>query len=127
MDLNDEDMRRIVKEKLEAHRIESTLSSVKQRWWRPLMPAGLSALLGIGLLAIALKQPGEHSSALTGGVMFLAMAYVCFWSYRQNCISRALVGKMERLEQELEDLIGNLKAGQTERAAPEEGTAQDET
>ena len=97
-------MRAIVAEKLKAKRIAGALQSAKRRWWKPLLPAGLSAVLGAGLLAIAFKQTGDNANTLLAGVVFLAVAYMCFWVYRQNCILRALAEKLEEIEARLEEI-----------------------
>lgn len=108
--MDDQERRTIVAEKLKAKRIAGALQSAKRRWWKPLLPAGLSASLGAGLLAIAFKQPGDNSNTLLAGVVFLAVAYMCFWVYRQNCILRALAEKQEGIEARLEEIAGEHDA-----------------
>ena len=118
MPLNDKEMRLSVREKLAARRIEATLDAVKRHWWRPLITAGTSLVLGGGLLSIGLSMPEKGNTALAGAAIFAAAGYVCFWAFRQNRVSRAIIEKLEKLEGDLEDLIDKLENAPVDGGEP---------
>lgn len=117
MSLDDRQIAQIVKEKLADRRSEAMIQWLRKSWWRPLVPAGVSGVLGIALLVLSLSQPEGGGSALYGGVVFIGIAYMCFWAYRQNRVCHAIAHRLERIEQKL-----GLPVDE-ERGNPTEGNA----
>ena len=68
------------------------------------------------MLAVGMSQPADRSRALLGGVVLLALSYICFWAYRQNRVARALAEKLEQIERDMEELAEALKAGRDDSA-----------
>jgi len=116
MALDEERLKEVVDAKLDRRRTEAALQHVRTRWRRPLLPAGLSALLAMTMLMVGLAMPDKRMSALVGAVVFIAISYVCFWAYRQNRIAHALAERLAELEDELAALVETLreKQGQEE-------------
>ena len=123
MSIDEEKLAKIVKEKLADSRAEATIRWLRKNWWRPLVPAAVSGVLGIALLALSLSQPGAGGSALYGGVVFIGIAYMCFWAYRQNRVCQAIAHRLERVEQKLGRLLETHSEGD---AQGENGPAGEE-
>ena len=104
MSMDDKEVREIVKEKLADGRAEAAIRRLKKNWWRPLVPAAMSALLGMALLLFVCRGSKQDTGPIVGCVIFMAVAYTCFWAYRQNRISRALAHKLGKLEEQIEQL-----------------------
>ena len=104
MSLDRDEIRQIVDEKLADRRADAMIRWLRRSAWRPLLTAGVSGALGIALLAAAIYGEGLPDSMLYGGIIFVGIAYTCFWAYRQNRVCQAVAHKLGKLEEELEKL-----------------------
>ena len=104
MALDEQRLKELVDEKLADKRADRAIRFLKRSWWRPLAIAGVSATLGAVMLVMNLKHPERGGILLYGGVIFVDIGYMCYWAYRQNCLSRAVVHKLEQIEAEIAKL-----------------------
>ena len=121
MSLDRDEIRQIVDEKLADRRADAMIRWLRRSAWRPLLTAAVSGALGVAMLAAAVYGKGLPDSMLYGGIIFVAIAYMCFWAYRQNRVCQAVAHKLGKLEAELESLRDAMAASREEqRPEPED-------
>jgi len=104
MALDEQRLKELVDEKLMDRRADAAIRFLKRSWRRPLVIAGVSAGLGAAMLVMHLMHPERGGILIYAGVLFVAIGYMCYWAFRQNCLSRAVVHKLEQLEAEVAKL-----------------------
>jgi len=120
MSLDRDEIKQIVDEKLADRRADGMIRWLRRSAWRPLLTAAVSGVLGIALLAAAIYGQGLPDSMLYAGIIFVGIAYMCFWAYRQNRVCQAVAHKLGKLEAELERLGDNIAASPEDQPSESE-------
>ena len=114
MPLDQDEIRQIVDEKLADRRADAMIRWLRRSAWRPLLTAGVSGALGVAMLVAAIYGKGLPDSMLYVGIIFVGIAYMCFWAYRQNRVCQAVAHKLGKLEAGLEKLKDTMAASPEE-------------
>ena len=125
MSLDRDEIKHIVDEKLADRRADAMIRWLGRSAWRPLLTAGVSGALGVAMLAAAIYGQGLPDSMLYGGIIFVGIAYMCFWAYRQNRVCQAVAHKLGKLEAELEKLRSALASASEDQRPQQEGRPSD--